>query len=134
MDVAEIPIPQAETEGNTDQNTAGSDSRGGEKRKAECGEEPPPTRVRLQALAYALHSVSERDKEGVQDEFTTTGGILYDGLIDEGRHTPSFDERLVIQAKIEELDKFRRWTSTRSCHERNSKMMMMWCGSAQSGL
>ena len=35
MDVGEIPIPQAETEGNTDQNTAGSDSRGREKRNAE---------------------------------------------------------------------------------------------------
>ena len=32
-------------------------------------------------------------------------GIFYDWLIEEGRHTPSFHNRLVIQAKIEELDK-----------------------------
>ena len=64
MDVGAIPITQAEAEGSTDQNTAGGDIRGGEKRKSECGEEPPSTRVRLQALVDALHSVSEFD-EGV---------------------------------------------------------------------
>ena len=106
MDTGEIPIPQAETEGDIDPNMAGSDSRGEEKRKSECGEEPPSTLVRLQALADSLHSVSEGDKEGVQDELTTTGGNLYDWMIEERRHTPSFDDRLVIQAKIEELDKF----------------------------
>ena len=57
MDVGAIPITQAEAEGSTDQNTAGGDIRGGEKRKSECGEEPPSTRVRLQALVDALHSV-----------------------------------------------------------------------------
>ena len=60
----EIPIPQAETEGEIDPNTAGSDSRGGEKRKSECGEEPPSTRVQLQALADSLHSVSEGNNGG----------------------------------------------------------------------
>ena len=45
-------------------------------------------------------------KVGVQDECTTTGGILLEGLIDEGRRTPLFDERFVSQAKIEDLETF----------------------------
>ena len=84
MDVGTISITQAEAEGSTDQNTAGGDIRGGEKRKSECGEEPPSTRLRLQALVDALHSVSEVD-EGVsttssipQVAFLTMGGSKKD--------------------------------------------------------
>ena len=68
--------------------------------------EPPATRVRLKALADALHSASEGDNKGFQDEFTATGWIRYDKLIEEGRHISSFDERLVYQAKIQQHDTF----------------------------
>ena len=85
-------------------------------------------------LSLVLSTPSQKgDKEDVQDEIPITGGIHYDGLI-EGRRgvTLSFDERLVVQAKIEELDKFSEmWTSTQLCHERTLKIMAMWCGSAQ---
>ena len=72
MDTSEIPIHQAEIEGDTDPNTAGSNFRVTEKRKSESGEGPPSTQKRFQALADSLHSITEGDKEGVQEKRTST--------------------------------------------------------------